>query len=222
MKKLAFGLLLGTISSTAAFAGPAANGMYADLFVGGVWPETINFTQAAVNPDEVNGTLSLNNGFDVSGAVGFDVGNGFSLEGQVGYLKANTDTLSLPDVPASGMADGDVSALYGMVNAWYSMDMGGITPFIGGGVGAANLTINSDYSDLTGSPAGTNYTNDSATAFAWQLGVGLQAAITDNVDIVGRYRYFNTADATFTDGDGTDITASLHAHIVEVGVRVGM
>ena len=41
-------------------------------------------------------------------------------------------------------------------------------------------------------------------AWAWQLIAGIRAAISPNIDLGLKYRYFNTAKLNFRDSDGVD------------------
>ncbi len=116
-----------------------------------------------------------------------------------------------------------------LVNAY--LDIGtwhGITPFVGAGVGAANVKI-SDFTDIgvsTGSVAsGSDYDQWN---FAWALYGGLGFQVTDAMTVELAYRYLDMGDAQSGDlvdylGGNTinnpmkfkDITS----HDVKLGVR---
>ena len=85
-----------------------------------------------------------------------------------------------------------------MTNLWYGFTVGPVTPFIGAGVGVANLGITTKYD----APFDAASFSDSATTYAAQVGAGVSVALTENVSLTGRYRYFSTGDVTLTDGQG--------------------
>ena len=106
-------------------------------------------------------------------------------------------------------ADGSASAVYAMANAWYGIDLGGITPFIGAGIGIANLTLDSQY-DAPYTPASFD---ESGTTYAAQVGAGVSINVTESMALTARYRYFMTGDVDFTDGQGDTVTGQpCHQH----------
>jgi opacity protein-like surface antigen len=220
MKSSAFALgvlAASAISASAAdlYTAPAPmGGMYASIFGGAVFPYSISATQDSANPAERNANISLDTGFSVSGDLGYDFGNGFRVEGQFGYLNMDTDTLTLPNAgPISDDMPGTLDGIYGMANGWYAFEMGAFKPFVGGGIGFASMSIDA------GPYFGGISVDDSDTAFAWQVGGGAEFAVSENISLVGRYRYFATSDFSVRDSDGTDISASFDTHIVEAGIR---
>lgn len=83
---------------------------------------------------------------------------------------------------------GDVQGTYFMVNGYYDLATdSSITPYIGAGIGMANV-------DVTFNPSGVGIISDDATAFAYQLMVGLTWRATDVADIYAGYKYRATAD----------------------------
>ncbi len=118
--------------------------------------------------------------------------------------------------------DGDLSAWSFMANLWYDVDLGNtkLTPFIGGGVGAAHVAL-----DVDGRASGsflTNYSrtfygtvstrlDDSSWAFAYQFGAGLAYEIFHGGALSVQYRYFGTSE---TDIDGFDQRVNGHNFLV--------
>jgi opacity protein-like surface antigen len=225
MTKLGLALFLAALTASSAMAAdltvePAAEptapanpegGFYASFFGGAALVNDLDY-EASTN---VEGSTSFDNGFDVNGAVGYAFGNGLSLEAQLGYQRSDQTggTYGPYDVPVTGTG----SVLYGMVNAWYGVDLGNITPFVGGGVGVASMTLDSVY---TGAMFEDSTFKDSDATWAAQIGAGLAVAVTEDIDLVGRYRYFTTGDVSFVDGQGTTLTAGYGAHLVDVGLKL--
>jgi opacity protein-like surface antigen len=69
-----------------------------------------------------------------------------------------------------------------------------ITPFVGGGLGAAVLSAHTN-----GPSAGlvTLNSGDSATVFAYQVTAGASYPVTDHVSLTGSYRYLGTSEGSF-------------------------
>jgi outer membrane protein OmpA-like peptidoglycan-associated protein len=80
------------------------------------------------------------NGFDGAAAVGWGLGNGIRLEVQGAYLYSDVDKRAGSPVPGSSNGHSESYGGYGNVYydfdlpAW-GIDLGGITPYIGGGAG---------------------------------------------------------------------------------------
>jgi opacity protein-like surface antigen len=146
------------------------------------------------------------------------------------------DTVTTPGV---FFGTNDVSAskseVVGMANVYF--DLGswyGFTPFIGGGVGVADVTIH-DYKDrgLAFNGAGGFLGNGFATArdysrtnFAWAVHAGVAYAVSSNFSVEFAYRYLNMGDAqtgTLVGFDGTTTPATklhnLDSHDFKVGFR---
>ena len=87
-------------------------------------------------------------------------------------------------------------------------------PIVGAGIGMLEASVNS------GPYFGDKSLDDSDTAFAWQVGGGLDMDMASNLQLVARYRYLASSDFTVQDIDGTDVTSSLEAHLFDVGLRL--
>lgn len=183
--------------------------MYLSIFGGVNLLDSVDYDSST----GTSGVLNFDNGYSVDAAVGVNLGGGLSVEGQLGYL--NADLTDATYGASEFDADGSASAIYAMANAWYGIDLGGITPFIGGGVGIANLTLDSQYD----SPFDGASFEDSGVTYAAQLGAGVSLNVTDNMALTARYRYLMTGDVDFTDGDGDTVTGHLATNIVDVGLK---
>jgi opacity protein-like surface antigen len=148
---------------------------------------------------------SVDNLFGVDVKTGFDValvgGHDFGLvrvEGEVGYKRASLDEVRVDQsvVPASSLeADGRTRVLSGMVNLL--LDFGNdnaLSGFVGGGAGIARVKVRGD---LSGTGTGGVAVSDlgfsgSDRGLAWQGVAGVRTALTDNIDLGLKYRFFNT------------------------------
>jgi len=133
---------------------------------------------------------------------------------------------------ASGTATttGEIKAFSLMANVWYDFDLDGspITPFIGGGIGMAQLDVsyrvnahlNSTFytthyesiSSIFGVTFGPYTASASGSGkdwvFAWQLGAGLGYELGGGMMLSAQYRYFATGDADIGGGQSVDVKAN--------------
>ncbi len=87
---------------------------------------------------------------------------------------------------------GSVRTFALMANVWYDFNnMGGFTPYIGGGVGYADNKVQNGLL-LNGANGG----------FAWQLGAGANYALSDKTSIGIGYRYMDAGDVTLIRSPG--------------------
>lgn len=116
-----------------------------------------------------------------------------------------------------------------LVNAY--IDLGtwhGITPFIGGGVGAANITIH-DFTDVGVTVDSVAFGKDhSEWNLAWALYAGLGFEVTDALTLELAYRYLDMGDAqsgNLVGYDGTDAIDNpmefkgITSHDLKLGLR---
>ena len=203
MKKiLATTLFLSTVFIASAQAG---QGMYVSGNIGMAVATDADVTDAS----PYTGTMQYDSGLALLGAVGYGMDN-FRIEGEVGYQKNDFDSLEI--IGYKFDLSGDISTLSGMCNGYYDFSVGhGFTPFVTAGIGFAQVEIN-DYSvDGYSEPAW----NDDDTVFAWQVGAGVGYAVSNNMTLEAKYRYFATNKAEFDDGS----TLEFASHNFYVGMR---
>lgn len=109
------------------------------------------------------------------------------------------------------------------VGTWH-----GITPFVGAGVGAANVEI-SDFTDVGVTNASVAFGDDhDEWNFAWALYAGLGFEVTDAFTVELAYRYLDIGDGQSGDliaYDGTNLIDNpmhfedITSHDVKLGVR---
>lgn len=189
-----------------------AGQFYGSILAGGAVVDDLAYDSSK----DISGETYLDDGYHAAATLGYDFGNGWSLEGEFGYIHAeqNGGTYGPYEVPVTGTG----TVTYGLLNAWHGFDLGsGITPFIGGGVGVASLTLDSVY---TGDLFEASTFEDSATTYAAQIGGGVAIKVSDDLSLVGRYSYFKTGDVDFVDGQGTTLTSSFGTHLLDVGLKL--
>ena len=183
--------------STPAFAG--ADGPYVGLEGGVTFPRNMDLDVILNNtPTYDNGyKVDFKDGYDVDAILGYKLGP-VRIEGEAGYKRAKVKSLgvSTPLITAVGTAadttatpaDFDVGNHIGIktliANALLDGDFGGgFGGYIGGGAGRA----------------WANFSGDSDNAWAYQGIAGLRYAVSPNVDVGLKYRYFHTAKLNFND-----------------------
>lgn len=163
-------------------------------------------------------------GAGFAGIFGYDYGH-WRLEGDIGKHYHKADYFDV--VNAAGLGFGTSDAASGksnlthyMLNAVYDFNESRndtkIEPFVGGGVGLANINW-SDFRSVNDTQA---FLNDSDTVFAYQAFAGLRVPVSEAVDIALKYRYMGTStnDSTLTDRVGNYFSASYDVHDFVVGV----
>ncbi|HVJ71834.1 MAG TPA: outer membrane beta-barrel protein [Sphingomicrobium sp.] len=158
--------------------------------------------------------LDYSMGMDIDALVGYDFGM-VKTELELAYKNLNADELDLDDEVAEDLgiadddfdADGDTNIVSLMGNVL--LDFGnddGWGAYLGGGVGYAWVKA-------------LDFDDDKDSAFAWQLIAGLRYAVSDNIDLGLKYRYFQTGKLNFADefDDGEiffdiDTHTKIHSH----------
>ncbi len=226
MKKLIFSVIAATLLTGTAMAADlvvyepinmadpvAAGNFYASIFGGAAFVNDFNYESDVLAPAVVDGAMRFDTGYSVDAAIGYDFGNGLSVEGQVGHFSASLIDGNLG--PQFTEADGKASLTYGMINAWYGVDLGGITPFIGGGIGIGSIAVDAEFDEFPGSPL-----DDSETTWVAQIGAGVGLAVTEDISLVGRYRFITTGEVALINGAGHTNTGSASVNIVDVGLKI--
>ncbi|HYD13214.1 MAG TPA: OmpA family protein [Allosphingosinicella sp.] len=233
MRKLAIVVALSsTVLATPALARDGA--WYVGGDFGATIVEDIGFDfglQPVVPAGGGQSQIVLNHdyGYDAALFVGYDLG-AFRIEAEVAYKRARVDdietsvqlpgngapppgTAITPDIsPAGG---GRSSALSFMINGMLDFgDDDGVSGFVGGGVGLARI----DYNNVRAFSNQGAAIDDSDTRFAWQVVAGLRQAISDNVDITVRYRFFNADNIRTVDFRGFESESRFRSHSLLGGI----
>lgn len=202
MKKLSVVLTAMLITFALGVATAAAKG-YVSVNAGAVFVEDADFTD--IEGD--SGEITTDTGFGLTVAVGGTfAGDRARAELELGYRANDLDEVKYDD-PIFGSFDigGDVTTFSGMANVYFHLlpTTAAISPFIGAGVGLANVE-----GDIDG------LESDDDTVFAYQLAAGTSFAATERLSIDLQYRYFATEDPEF------DILESEYTtHNVMAGLR---
>jgi opacity protein-like surface antigen len=209
---------------------PAGRGIYVGVFGGGGVSSISNVTQLgnALFPPSAGGPLDVHatgsSGNQGVGLVGLQIGYessgnaeagcwgllpAFEMEGfyLTGTQHATVDnpTARLPEHVFDDSFPMDNAVFLTNVVLSVQMPNSGITPYIGGGIGAASVNINGANSPQVSPPElGVNHFNSgpdsSAWGFAAQAKVGLRVALGEHAYVFGEYRYLYVGSTTYIFG----------------------
>ena len=214
---LVLAMVLGEFSYS--FAGPYFSGN-----IGAGWVEDSNFSESA-DGISVDGDISFDTGYVLSAAYGFSFydterrsrrsrrntnNGGVRAEIEISYRMNDMDeldaTINDSGTVISGKIgiDGDVTTKALMANVFYDfMTRGTISPFIGGGIGYANVEGDID-----------EFGDDDDNVFAYQGIAGVAFTLNQQMKLDVQYRYFTTDDPTLGGEDFEYVS-----HNAMIGVR---
>ncbi len=218
MRKLVIAAALSsTLLATPAFARDGA------LYIGGEFG-VMRVGDIDIDIGAVENAVTVDHeyGYDGGVFIGYDFG-ALRLEAEAAYKNADLDsyetTIRLPLEGAvfasTREASGNTTALSFMANAMLDFgDDDGVSGFIGAGAGMARVRANlyRNFANATPFLSGSDWTP------AWQLVAGLRQAISDNVDVTVRYRFFNTRNVELTAFNGGETGMRMRSHSVMGGL----
>ena len=190
------------------------SGPYVGAFIGG------NALMTAEGSDnQGNFSLKFDPALQGSAVAGWDFAPGNSVgEGRIEleYTRRSNPLNQVKFIDGSFKGDGNVTADSLLVN-FFGVFRGNRpwSPYIGAGIGAARI----EASDLKVS--GFPMSNGSAVVFAYQLGTGIDFALTDNLSLDLGYRFFNSTKPKFTEVNGQTFKMDYFSHSAVLGLRVG-
>ena len=204
------------LASVAALAAPqAAAQVYFQLNTGWSWAQnaqvrdtdtthqTCVLTSASTVPNApCDGTLNhLGSSFIIGAGVGYKLPMGFRVD--VTYNNRNGYNLSGSD-PAGTAFDPKTTANTVMFNGYYDLPLmiaDKVRPYVGGGIGRSrNKVSNINWSDP---PFSGQIPGGSTTSTAWQLTLGADIRLTQNLVLDIGYRYTDLGDLKTTGGPTT-------------------
>lgn len=205
-------LFLSWLISTSALA--AHTGPYIGGFIGG------NALMDAESSDALGSfELTFKPALQGSAVAGWDVAPGNSLgEGRIEleYTRRRNPLDRVRFAEGSFDGGGDVTADSLLLN-FFGVLHGDSrwSPYAGVGIGAARIEASG--LTVTVGPLGSG----SATVFAYQLGAGIDVALTEYLNLDLGYRFFSSARPKFTEANGQTFTMDYASHNAVLGLRVG-
>jgi opacity protein-like surface antigen len=202
--------LLAAVAA-AAISSPALardGSPYVGVDVGALLADDTKFDFEDLDTD-IDNAIAVNYenfGIDIGLVGGHDFGM-FRVEGELAYKRASVEEVHLsPQIEDTAEeafidADGRTSVLSAMANALIDIgDENSWSGFLGGGVGIARVKSRVEFSgDFPTIPATDFGFSDSDSAVAWQLLAGVRTALSPNIDLGLKYRFFNVRSFEFHD-----------------------
>ena len=150
-------------------------------------------------------TIDVDNAFDVDTDLGVDIDlvggydfGGFRVEAELGWKRASLNEVQITStelgIPiGTHELDGSVRVLSAMVNGMLDFgDDDGWAGYVGAGVGVARVKYSIDQDEF-------GDVSESDGTYAWQVIAGVRKAVSTNVDLGLKYRFFNTTKFKFGD-----------------------
>jgi opacity protein-like surface antigen len=200
-------LLCGTVM--AQHSGP-----YAGAFLGG------NALMTAEGSDDLGSfSLKFDPAFQGSAVFGWDFEPGNPVgEGRIEleYTRRSNPLDEVKFAEGTFKASGNLTADSLLLNFFgvFHNDTQW-SPYVGLGIGAARI----EASDLkvTGQPLASG----SSVVFAYQLGTGVDFALTDYLSLDLGYRFFSSTSPKFTEANGRKFEMDYFSHNAILGLRLG-
>lgn len=189
-------------------------GPYVGAFLGG------NYLITSKGSDnQGNLSLKFDPALQESAVVGWDFGPGNPIgEGRV-EVEYTHRSNPLTEVSLAGgnvKAGGNVVVDSLLLNLWGVFhNRSPWSPYCGVGLGAARM----EASGLK--VAGQPLASGTSTVFAYQLGGGIDYALTENVSFDLGYRFMGTLRPRFTEAGGQSMKMDYFSHTAQLGVRFG-
>jgi len=225
MKKRLIAFLALAILAVPAIgsAMPPRPGPYVSGFLGVSLPIDMDVTSTQFAPVRTfNDRVEFDSSINFGGTGGFDFGF-FRLEGELSYRNGEMSSITekVSQIRFANV-NGRVEASAVMFNAFFDLhNPSYITPYIGGGIGFASLHLSETFGTDTTTGIRTRlYASDDDSVVAYQVGAGLEIALTEMSSLDIGYRYFGTAKARFNRNTFTETELRLESHNASVGLRV--
>lgn len=199
------------LSAVPALAGD--EGPYLALHGGAVFVDEMKNSSASgsFNAD-------LDGGYGAALALGYDLAEEYPkigkgrLELELGYRSNPLGDVDFSQGKVAGAGDLTVTSL--MVNSY--VDVRDSLPWIPyGGIGVGVAEVSWDGATV----AGALLVDGSDVVFAYQFVLGTALHLADGLALDFGYRYFGTADPSFTDAGGERIESRYGSHLLLAGVR---
>ena len=153
-------------------------------------------------------------GFAGAAALGYKFGPA-RTDAEVAYLTANFDFAGT-DENGTEAANDTFTALSLMANFWYDLDVGSfLTPYVGVGVGATNLSVKLTTGDDT-------WFDGAGWGFAYQAGAGVSFNVIAGFSLDLGYRFCGTLETPVFDNadpELSSVTPLVMAHRIQLGLR---
>ena len=126
--------------------------------------------------------VNFKTGFTIGAALGGNITEDLRGEIEISYQNIDVDKVD-EGFDTVAESDGDVEGYFLFANLWRDFEIGGIRPYVGGGIGIAVMDVNIIYS------TSDHDTDHADLALAAQAGTGLRFGLTDALTVDLGYRF---------------------------------
>lgn len=167
-----------------------------------------------------SGNLKLKMGSVAGAVIGTQLNESWRVEAEVSRLFNGINNFTFNNGNVNTYSGGGVNQTYALANVWYGLNANSaFTPYVGGGVGLGWANGNLDM----GSGRFVNAT--APAAFAFQLGAGVNYAVSESFSIDVGYRFkamtgLNSAVTTNWGGPDRIDQSTIGAHTVQIGATL--
>ena len=171
---------------------PEDAGLY---FRMGVGPSFFQNGQLTEFGSAVSSPVKYRRGLAADGAFGWAFNKYVAADFEVGYIGAKID-----NVPGYNSDNAYVYNLPFLVNVTlsYPIPRTVVVPYIGAGVGGADVIFDSDSFSPVANPNNYVTGSENDVVFAWQAFAGVRFQLARNVSLDVGYNFFATEDPSFT------------------------
>ncbi|MES1992178.1 MAG: outer membrane beta-barrel protein [Pseudomonadota bacterium] len=175
------------------------------------WIFNDGFGPVPANGDVVS---KFKDGYGAGVALGMKLPSQFRVEGELLWQKNDIDSgrLGSLQLSALGGLNGDVSLWGGMLNGYYDFLEGPLVPFVGIGVGYAQVDANVKLGNIS-------VINDNDSVLTYQAILGVSYEFMPNLSAVLAYRYMSMEDPKFKDKAGGKVDMGYDSQAVDLGLR---
>lgn len=198
------------------------SGAYVRLDIGGLWSPApgISVVNAPAGLGSVDsGTLDTQ--VSVGGGVGYRFSNWFRSDLTVGFAPSRDFSAGTSGTAGDGAISGSLTSTVLLASAYaeFAPDSW-VRPYVGGGLGVANLSLDTVQQRMPGGGT-TTFSDNSEWNLAWSLAAGVTLDVSEAVELDAGYRYVNFGDATTGTGtNGSHVTLDgIDGHEVRFGIR---
>lgn len=189
-------------------------GPYLGAYLGGTLLATAKST------DELGSfNLRFDPGKEGSVVLGWDLPSGTDIgEGRVEleYSRRSNPLAKAEFAEGTFRASGELAAESLLINFFgVYRDTSRWTPYAGLGLGAARLTASA--LEVTGQPLA----DDSDIVFAYQIGAGVDYALSQDLALDFAYRFLSSVRPHFAEASGGSFEADYRNHALMLGLRAG-
>lgn len=208
-------LAIAVLAESAGIASAQAFSLedaYIKGFGGATWPSDLDTTLIEEGKQIALPSFHHDTGYTLGIAVGATVMPNLGVELEYAYRKAD---FTVRDRDEGDQTEGDTSAKALMVNALYMFDSmgptGAIQPYLGAGIGAANVEK---------SVRGQDFDGDGLLAYQLIGGVGYK--MNPNVNLFAEGRWFQTESDKFEGPDQEGFDGKFETFDLLVGMRFAL